>query len=118
MADARVEMPCLHPCRRAGAYCKRVAHNGEVFRCAATLAGHLGVTRHVIYQALYKYGHTERVGKPTKGGNNKTPVRFGNYKWDSITALARDLGMNRSHIDKLIRKDPERVMALVMRRYG
>lgn len=106
---------CDRPCS-AKLVCKPVAKGGTVYRCAAALAEAYGVTRGAVYQALYRYGDAEAVGRPPKGGNNRTPVTVGRFHWPSISHLARDLGMNRSHIDKMIRRHPERVLALVMRR--
>lgn len=111
------EVPCSRPCS-AKLVCRRVSRGGVVYRCARALAEAFGVTPHAVYQSMYKHGDAERVGRPTKGGNNKTPVTIGKYSWPSITHLARDLGMNRSHIDKMIRRHPDRVLALVMAKKG
>jgi DNA-binding phage protein len=110
-------IPCDRPCA-AKLVCKPVANSGTVYRCAAVLAAAKGVTRFAVYQALYRNGDAEAVGRPRKGGNNCTPVKIGKYAWPSISHLARDLGMNRSHIDKMIRRYPERVVALVMKAKG
>lgn len=110
-------IPCDRPCS-AKLVCKPVAKGGTVYRCAAVLAEAYGVTRHAVYQSLSRNGDAEGIGRPPKGGNNRTPVTIGKFHWPSISHLARDLGLKRSHIDKLIRRHPERVLALVMRMKG
>lgn len=111
------EVPCPRECRLQKA-CRRVSRAGVLYRCAAALANEMGVTRHAVYQSFYRHGDAESVGKPTKGGNNRRPVKIGKHSWPSISHLARDLGMGRSHIDKLVRHQPERLLGIVMRMKG
>ncbi len=111
------EIPCDRLCS-AKLVCRRVARDGVVYRCAQVLADTLGVTRHAVYQSLYRNGTADRVGKPGPGGNNRRPVVIGKHHWPSISHMARDLGMNRSHIDKLFRRDAQRLLAIVMKVKG
>lgn len=108
------EVSCPRPC--PGRQCRRVSRFGTVYRCAQALANELGVTRNAIYQSLYRHGDAEHAGAPRGGRrNNRRPIKVGVHYWDSITALARDLGMDRSHIGKTIQNDPQALLALVMR---
>lgn len=112
------EVPCDKPCS-AKLVCRRVTdRHGTVYRCAQAMANAYGVTRGAVYQSLHRTGTAGAVGKPTKGGNNCHPVKIGPHHWPSISHLARDLGMNRSHIDKMIRRHPDRVLGLVMKLKG
>lgn len=111
------EIPCSKPCSTT-LVCRRVARDGVVYRCAQVLADTLGVTRHAVYQSLYRNGTADRVGKSGPGGNNRHPVTIGRHRWPSISHMARDLGMNRSHIDKLFRRDAQRLLAIVMKVKG
>lgn len=110
-------IPCNRPCS-AKPVCKTVVNGGVVYRCAAALAEAKGVSRFAVYQSLHRHGNTEAVGRPRKGGNHRRPVTIGKYHWPSISHLARDLGMNRSYIDKLVRHNKTQLLALIMKAKG
>jgi len=105
------EVVCPTPCKK----CLPVAHEGVVFPCAKALSVHLGVSVHSIYQALCRTGSTDRCGKPRGGrmGNCKM-VNVGKYSWPSVSAMARDVGVERSTICKQLKRSPDKVLAAVM----
>lgn len=103
---------CFAPCHK----CLPVSHKGEVFQCAKTLSAHIGVSTQAIYQALFRDGSTEACGRP-RGGRlgNVRPVTVGKYSWPSVTAMARETGVERSTLAKQLKRSPDKVLALVMR---
>lgn len=111
------EKPCTRECK--GGHCLRVAHQGQVYRCTTALSDELGTSRAAIYQALYRHGSTACIGQKRGGrGNNKKPVQIGPHKWPTIGKMAQDLGLDRSHLGKMLKHDRERVLSYVMRVMG
>ena len=111
------EVACPRECR--GNYCKRVQHKDQVYRCAAALADKFKVSRGAVWQALSRHGSTDCLGQKRGGrGNYRKPVQVGPHKWPTIGAMAQELGLDRSHLGKMLRGDPERVLAYVMRVKG
>ena len=104
--------PCPTPCNK----CLPVSHKGEVYQCAKTLSAHIGVSVHAIYQALSRWGSTDQCGEPRGGrmGNVK-PVTIGKYSWPSVSAMAREIGVERSTLAKQLKNYPEKALAAVMR---
>ena len=102
----------LCPCNK----CLPVSHEGTVYPCAKAMSASTGVSVAAIYQALSRHGSTDRCGKPRGGrmGNAK-PVIIGKYSWPSVSEMARDTGAERSTICKQLKRDPEKVLAFVMR---
>ena len=96
--------------------CLPVSHKGEVYQCTKSLSVHIGVSVHSIYQALSRHGSTERCGEPRGGrmGNVK-PVTIGKYSWPSVSAMAREIRVERSTLAKQLKRDPEKALAAVMR---
>lgn len=113
--EPKEQIPCDTPCNGMQ-YCMPVTNKGKVYRCAKTLAKAYGVTPAAVYKTLTKHGHTERLGNPRGGRNNKRPVKIGQFSWPSVTALASDLGMERSHINHILNRNPERLLGLVMKK--
>lgn len=107
-----IEIPCHKPCKR----CLPVSHEGAVYQCAKSLSAHIGVSTQAIYQALSKTGSTDRCGKVGGGrmGNVKA-VNIGKYSWPSVSNMARETGADRSTICKQLKRDPQKVLAHVMR---
>jgi len=111
------EVPC--PCACKGTHCMRIEHHGQVYRCTAALSDVLGLTRGAIWQSLARNGTTAYLGTNRRGrGNNKKPVQVGPHKWPTIGAMAQDLGLDRSHLGKLLKHDKDRVLAYVMKVKG
>ena len=105
------EMTCPTPCKK----CLPVDHEGVVFPCAKALSVYLGVTVHSIYQALRRTGSTDRCGKPRGGRTgNCRAVSVGKYSWPSVSAMAREIGVQRATLDKQLRRSPEKALAAVM----
>lgn len=95
-----------------------------MYRCVQALSDALGIGKNSVYQSLHKYGHAENCGIPKgvrKGSgmvNHRKPVTVGPHHWPSISAMARDLGVDRSHLGKMLKHEPDRVLSLVMRIKG
>lgn len=111
---------CAHPCNGR---CRWVGRQGVIYRCARALADELGVTVGAVYQSLHKHGDAEHVGTrkgvPVGGlGNHRKPVKVGPHQWPSVSHMARDLGVDRTMLGKKLRRQPEAVLALVMRAKG
>lgn len=113
-------------CKKACAkklVCKRVEYRGTVYRCANALAKTLGVTRHAVYQSLYRKGNLDTLGSPRGGpvGQRKLrharPVSFAGKHWPSVSAMARDLGVSRHAIRNYLEGAADKLLALVMKRY-
>jgi hypothetical protein len=106
------EVSCPTPCRK----CLPVSHKGTVYQCVKTLSAHIGVSTQAVYQALHRDGSTEACGRP-RGGRlgNVRPVTVGKHSWPSVTAMARETGVERSTLAKQLKRSPEEVLALVMR---
>jgi hypothetical protein len=108
----------MHPCPKdqCKQKCLPVSHKGEVYQCARSLSAHIGVSLHAIYQALSKYGSTERCGG-VRGGRmgNVRPITIGKYSWPSVSAMAREIGIERSTAAKQLQRDPIKVVAAVWR---
>jgi len=103
---------CPTPCKK----CLPVSHGGVVFPCAKALSLHIGVSITSIYKALSRYGSTDRCGKPRGGRTgNCRAVSVGKYSWPSVSEMAREIGVERSTLDKQLRRSPEKVLAAVMR---
>lgn len=122
MTKTSQEIPCTKTCK--GGQCKRVARGGQTYRCAQALADSLGVTRYSVYQSFYRHGDAEHAGI-TKGvpkgrgyANHRKPVQVGPHKWPTITALSKELKMDRSHLGKLLKHDPQTVLSKVMKAKG
>lgn len=117
------DVPCPRQCYRS-AHCRRVTRSGKTYRCAEALAHEFGVTRSAVYQSLHRHGHAEVVGTPKgipkgKGiGNHRTPVKIGPYSWTSISAMAKDLGVNRRSLGLNLRHNMQAVLGLVMKVKG
>lgn len=109
------DIPCSKPCGLQQR-CSRVLNKGQVYRCATALAEAYGVKPTAVYQALRKHGHTESIGRPRGGRNHKRMVSLGTFYWPSITKMAADLQMGRSYINRLLNHDPQRLLALVMKK--
>jgi len=106
------QVPCATPCNK----CLPVSHGGLVYQCANTLSAHIGVSKQAIYQALSKDGSTERCGKVRGGRNgNSSPTTIGKYSWPSVSAMAQEIGIERSTAAKQLKRDPQKVLAAVMR---
>lgn len=108
----------IHPCPKPSCKqkCLPVSHKGEVYQCVKAMHEHTGISTHAIYQALSKDGSTERCGR-VRGGRlgNVKPVTVGKYSWPSVSAMARETGAERSTICKQLKRDPQKVLAFVMR---
>ena len=106
------DIVCPTPCKK----CLPVAHEGVFFPCAKALSVHLGVSVESIYQALRRTGSTDRCGKPRGGrlGNSKMMI-VGKYSWPSVSAMAREVGVERSTVCKQLKRSPEKVLAAVMK---
>lgn len=106
------QVPCTTPCKK----CLPVSHNGLVYQCAKTLSDHIGVSKQAIYQALCRTGSTEICGKARGGRNgNSNPITIGRHSWPSVSAMAREIGVERSTACKQLKRDPIKVMAAVWR---
>lgn len=107
------EVACPKP------YCKQkclsVSHKGVVYQCVKAMREHTGISIHAIYQALSKDGSTERCGEP-RGGRmgNVRPITIGKYSWPSVSAMAREIGVERSTITKQLKRSPQKALASVM----
>ena len=106
------QIPCMTPCNK----CLPVSHDGLVYQCARTLSAHIGVSKQAIYQALCRTGSTEICGKPRGGrSGNSNPTTIGKYSWPSVSAMAQEIGIERSTAAKQLKRDPQKVLAAVMR---
>ena len=96
--------------------CLPVSHKGVVYQCVKAMHEHTGISIHAIYQALSRWGSTDQCGEPRGGrmGNVK-PVSIGKYSWPSVSAMAREIGIERSTAAKQLKRDPDKVLAAVMR---
>lgn len=93
-------------------------HGGVAYRCVNAFAAAKGVTTAAVYKALSRHGTLDCVGKPRGGRYNYCkPVQFGPHKWPSISAMARDLGIDRSGLAKKLKhgRDQDTILGLVMR---
>lgn len=111
------EVVCPKVC--VGWRCRRVARAGVVYRCASALASELGVSRGAVHQSLHRHGDAEHCGrkrgvKVGATGGNRREVRVGVHAWPSVTAMAVDLGVERSGLSKKLSTDAEWVVAKVM----
>ncbi len=110
--------PCDSPCSKTGR-CLPVQHGETVYRCTLAMSQHTGFTRDAIYKALSRNGSTECLGKVARnGGRRGKSIKVGKWKWPSITALAAELKMDRSHVDKMSRHQKERLLGIVMKVKG
>ena len=106
------QVPCLTPCGK----CLPVSHGGVVYQCTKTLSAKIRVSTQAIYQALSKDGSTERCGKVRGGRNgNSMPITIGKYSWPSVSAMAREIGIERSTAAKQLKRDPQKVLSAVWR---
>jgi len=95
--------------------CLPVSHKGVVYQCVKAMHENTGISTHAIYQALSRWGSTDQCGEPRGGrmGNVK-PVTIGKHSWPSVSAMAREIGIERSTAAKQLKRDPEKVLAAVM----
>lgn len=107
-----IQISCHKPCKK----CFPVSHGEAVYQCVKALSAHIGVSTQAIYQALSKTGSTERCGK-VRGGRlgNVKPVTIGKHSWPSVSEMARETSADRSTICKQLKRDPQKVLAHVMR---
>ena len=107
-----VVCPKLH-CKQN---CLSVSHKGVVYQCVKAMHEHTGISIHSIYQALSRWGSTDRCGEP-RGGRmgNVRPITIGKYSWPSVSAMAREIGIERSTAAKQLKRDPIKVVAAVWR---
>jgi len=113
------EVPCSRSCDSRS--CRRVARQGITYRCPQALADALGLTRSAVYQSLHRYGDAEHCGirkgiKPGSGkANHRKPVKFCGYMWPSVSAMARELGVERTGLGKKLKSDRQAVLAMLMK---
>ena len=114
------EVPCERPCS-AKLVCRRVTRAGVTYRCARALAEALGINVQSIYQSLHKHGDAEHCGirkgiRPGSGkANHRKPVKLGADEWPSISAMARDLGIDRSVLGKKLKTNPSALLPDLMK---
>ena len=108
----------MHPCPKESCKqnCLPVSHEGKVYACVTAMHQDTGISTNAIYKALSRSGSTESCGK-ARGGRygNSNPTSVGKYTWPSISAMALDIGVRRSTVAKQLKRDPQKVLAAVMR---
>ncbi|AET73340.1 hypothetical protein EMVG_00054 [Emiliania huxleyi virus PS401] len=72
---------------------------------ARAAAADLGVTSGAIYQALYRSGHCDGVGRDRRGSARAQPFEIAGLRYPSKSAASRALGFSRYYISEALRRD-------------
>ncbi|AGT08336.1 hypothetical protein [Paracoccus aminophilus] len=98
----------------------RYEWQGKFYRRQADVAAAAGTSRSGVSQHLRRHGNLKSLGVGVGRNNSRAPipgqpVRVGSQKWESISALARVIGVSRPTVKRWLKRgDLERLQARLM----